>query len=75
MDDLTIAQRCLKCGEVLRRLVTPFSFCFPVGNRDKVLKALNGEIPLPATPQDRPRLEKALARGLDREKTVIGRGI
>lgn len=63
------------CGTIMARLPTTFSFSFPIGNRDHVLKALNGELPLPATRQDRPRIEKALAKGLNRKRPVIGKGI
>lgn len=58
----------------MKRMVSTFSFCFAVSNRSKVLKALNQELPLPAQPQDRPRMEKALARGLDTQRPVTGKG-
>lgn len=68
------AQRLHSCGSVMVRLVSMFNFSFPVSNRSRVLKALNGEVALPTTPSDRPRLERALAKGLNREKPVIGIG-
>ena len=74
MSGLDLPQIC-KCGFVMKRLVSTFSFSFPVSNRSRVLKALNGEVSLPAADGDRPRIEQALAKGLDRNRRVIGKGI
>ena len=63
------------CGAVMVRLFSTFNFTFPINNKGRVLNALNGETALPATDNDRPRLEKALAKGLHRDRPVIGKGI
>ena len=73
MDDLGIPQ-IHSCGNPMARKPSLFSFSFPEDNRARIMKALNGEVPLPATSQDRPRIEKALARGMDRNRPIIGKG-
>ena len=74
MDELGVPRVHSECGSIMRRLLAPCSFCIPESNQDRVLRALNGEAPLPATPRDRPRIEKALAKGLDYSRPVVGRG-
>ncbi len=65
------------CGSRMERLPTsPAPAQFPLTGRDKVLHTLNKEkgLDLPARPEDRPRMERAMARGLNVEKPTVGRG-
>lgn len=65
------------CGGVMERLMSlPAPAIFPMTGRDNVLKTLNKEdgYDLPTQRSDRPRMEQALAKGLDLPKPVIGRG-
>ena len=45
--------------------------------KDHVLQTLNGENGkgFPCTPRDRPRMERAMAKGLDQTRPVIGVGM
>ena len=56
-----------ECGTDMERRVTLCSFRCPMSNQRRVMNALNGDegINLPANPQDRPRIEKAMAKGMD----------
>lgn len=65
------------CGSPMQRLPTLSAPAqFSVTGRAKVLQALNkeGEYDLPTQPGDRPRMEAAMAKGLDQSRPVIGRG-
>ena len=77
MEERDAPQECLSCHSLMeRRISLPWPAIFITTGRDKVLKTLNAEggYNLPARPKDRPRMEKALARGLDPPKATIGRG-
>lgn len=74
MDELGVPRIHQRCGSPMERLVAPCSFCIPETNKDRALRTLNGEVPLPTTPEDRPRMEKAFAKGLNHTRPVIGRG-
>lgn len=70
-------RRVHSCGADMERLMSlPALAIFPMTGRDNVLKTLNKEdgYDLPARKGDRPRMEQALAKGLDPYKPVIGRG-
>jgi len=76
MADRNLSQEC-ECGGSLRRLMTTPSVVVPVTGRGQVLKTLNreeGGDRLPTIPSDRPRMEAALAKGLDQTPPVIGKG-
>jgi len=65
------------CGASMERLMSvPFVSVMRIYGRDEVLKTLNKEdgYDLPTRKSDRPRMERALAKGLDPPKRVIGRG-
>jgi len=65
------------CGAVMERLMSPPApATFPETGRDKVLKTLNkeGGYALPTQPSDRPRMERAMAKGLDQTRLVVGKG-
>lgn len=77
MEERDTPQKCLKCHSVMeRRISLPRPAIFITTGRDKVLKTLNAEdgYDLPARLADRPRMEAALARGLDPSQPTIGRG-
>jgi len=75
MDDRDLPQEC-ECRGSLRRLMTAPSIIVPETGREQVLGALNKErgYDLPTIPSDRPRMEAALAKGLDQRRPIIGRG-
>lgn len=76
MVDRNLPQEC-ECGGSLRRLMTAPSILVSVNGREQVLKTLNreeGGDHLPTIPSDRPRMEGALARGLDQHRPIIGKG-
>lgn len=77
MIDRNLPQEC-ECGGRLERLMSTPNVLVPVTGREQVLKTLNkeeGGDHLPTVPSDRPRMEAALARGLDqRRPTAVGRG-
>jgi len=63
-------------GKMLRIFSPPLRINIPVKHKDILVNALNKDdgFDIPARPEHRPRMEKALARGLDYEKPVVGRG-
>jgi putative FmdB family regulatory protein len=66
MSERDSPQECT-CGAKLQRIMTlPAPARIVVTGREKALKTLNKEdgYDLPARPHDRPRMEKAMARGL-----------
>jgi len=76
-SEATAEQRCSSCGKPTnRRISLPSPPVIPVTGRDKVFSALNkeGGYNLPTNSADRPRIEAALAKGLDQRSPVIGRG-
>jgi putative FmdB family regulatory protein len=65
------------CGKVMRRVFTPFAgINLPTTGRNKLLNALNKEhgYDLPSRPENRSRMEKAVAKGLYPDKRTIGIG-
>ena len=68
-----------ECGQVMQRLMSvPLPAIFVQTNRGKVLNTLNKEekgFVLPGGDMHRARYSKALAKGLDRTRPVIGRGL
>lgn len=70
-------RRLHSCGATMERLMSlPAPAQYPLTGRDKVLSTLNkeGSYDLPTQPADRPRMEAAMARGLDQTRPVIGKG-
>lgn len=71
-------QICTECGGVTeRRMSLPLPAQSKETGRDHVLARLNrkdGQT-FPCQPRDRPRMEKAYAKGLDQTRPVIGVGI
>jgi len=55
------------CGDSMRRLMSLVTFTTPITSRGKILNTLNRDdgYKLPAKEKDRPRIEQALARGLN----------
>ena len=77
MEERDTPVECLGCHSLMeRRISLPRPAIFITTGRDKVLKTLNAEdgFRLPARPKDRPRMEAALARGLDPSKATRGKG-
>jgi len=65
------------CGAIMERLISlPALAIVPLSGRDRVLKTLNTEdgFNFPGGDKHRPRYERAMAKGLDLKKSVIGRG-
>lgn len=62
-------------GEMVRVFSPPLRINIPVSSKGALLNALNKDngFDLPARPEHRPRMEKALARGLDYEKPIVGK--
>lgn len=70
-------QKC-KCGQVMRRKLSLINFSIPQTGRGSVLATLNqeeGARDFPGGNMDRDRYEKAMAKGLDQTRPVIGVGI
>lgn len=69
-------QRC-SCGQIMRRKFSLANFAAPQTGRDRVLGTLNqeeGAQDFPGGDMHRDRYEKAMAKGLDQTRPVIGRG-
>jgi len=66
-----------ECGKVMRRKFSSVSFVIPQTGMDRVLGTLNqeeGAQDFPGGDRYRSRYEQAMAKGLDYEKSVVGRG-
>lgn len=76
-SEATNRRLCSNCGKpTMRRLSLPQSAIIPLTGRDHTLQTLNGENGrgFPCVPRDRPRMEAAMAKGLDQTRPVIGKG-
>lgn len=65
------------CGIPMRRVYSAINFAVPQTGRDRVLGTLNqeeGAQDFPGGDMHRDRYEKAMAKGLDQTRPVIGRG-
>lgn len=65
------------CGVTMERLLSiPALVLFPLTGRDVVLKTLNKEdrYTFPGQNKHRPRYEQAMAKGLNPERPVVGKG-
>jgi len=74
----SLEQPCDNCGTITeRRMSKPLPATSKETGKDHVLATLNqeGGRKLPANPRDMPRMEKAMAKGLDITRPVIGTGI
>lgn len=66
-------ERFCLCGNVLRRLFSPFGLIIPVKGRQKVLNTLNQEgqrLNLPGNSQDIIRYKNQMAKSLDTKDTA-----
>jgi len=67
-----------QCGQLMRRKFSPVNFTMPKTGKDDVLDTLNKEegrkYDYPGGDMHRARYDKALAKGLDPPKPVIGKG-
>jgi len=65
------------CGQVMRRKFSPINFNIPQTGRDKVLGTLNqeeGAQTYPGGDKYKTRYDKAMSKGLDQTRPVIGTG-
>ena len=68
---------CPECNKAMTRKVSLPVSIIPETGRDHVLQTLNAHNGhgLPCAPRDRPRMETALAKGLDQTRPTIGVGM
>ena len=74
---VAIFQLCSNCGKPTeRRISLPYPASIPTTARGHILETLNHEKGkgVQAAPKDRPRIEAALAKGLDQKRETVGRG-
>ena len=65
------------CGQMLRRRFSIISFNIPQTGRDKVIAILNqeeGAADFPGGDKHRARYRRAMAKGLDPPRQIVGRG-
>lgn len=76
-SEMDVEQECERCGQVTeRRISLPRRSTSKETGRDHVLATLNRENgqDFPCVPRDRPRMEQAYAKGLDRRQPLLWKG-